>query len=133
MTSPAVKTHAPEPTGPMPAGLGLGIKAHAKRAGIFVVWLALLLGAVGTQVLERSTTRLSVIADDRGTCVRWLPAVMAACSVKREGNIIAYVPAGKSLHGSVVMTFTAATPTWHWVQWDSPAIPNGWVRDDVMR
>lgn len=113
-----------------PIGEGIGANTSPTRKWLAPTLLMLLLLLLALSI--RAGTRLAVIVDDRGTCVRALPIVVGACSRQMPGTVVGYLPAGRSNSGTVLLSIPIAVYEWYWMRWDDPTLPDGWVRGDVL-
>ncbi len=86
----------------IPAGGLVGGRALPTRKWLAPTLLILLLLLLALSA--RAGTRLAIIADDRGTCVRAVPIVVGACSRLLPGTVIGYMPARKSSSGTVLLS-----------------------------
>ncbi len=115
----------------IPAGGLVGGRALPTRKWLAPTLLILLLLLLALSA--RAGTRLAIIADDRGTCVRAVPIVVGACSRLLPGTVIGYMPARKSSSGTVLLSIPIAVYEWYWMRWDDRTLPDGWVRGDVLQ
>jgi len=115
----------------VPAGgvvVGTALPTRKWLAPTLLMLLLLLLA-----LSVRTGTRLSIIVDDRGTCVRALPIVVGACSRHLPGTVVGYLPAGRTNSGTVLLSIPIAVYEWYWMRWDDRTLPDRWVRGDVLR
>lgn len=97
--------------------------------------MGLLLAACGALAVVHSADwhQVRIVADARGTCVRANPQVDGPCSAGQGGNVMHYLPAGQTAHGTVSAAWWGDGYPWLWVRWQSANAPSaGWVRADVV-
>lgn len=118
-----------------PANAPAGTSAIAAASSLrnWLAATALILALLLLAASSRAGTRLAIVVDDRGTCVRALPLVLGACSRLLPGTVTGYLPAGQSSRGTVLLSIPLMNRGWHWMRWDDPALPDGWVRSDVLQ